>query len=242
MTSEASAREAPVPDRAASVGSRSRGAAAAAGHTSPALPPARALPDLSHESACAAPVCGVDEVGRGPWAGPVVAAAVILDISAIPSGLDDSKRLPAARRAALYDELTVSARWGVGIASVAEIDEINILQASFLAMRRALGALGAPPAVALIDGKHLPPDLPCEGRAIVGGDGRALSIAAASVIAKVTRDRMMIELAGEFPGYGWESNMGYGTRIHQAGLAQHGVTPHHRRSFRPIHNMLCKAE
>lgn len=184
----------------------------------------------------------MDEVGRGPWAGPVVAAAVILDISAIPSGLDDSKRLPAARRAALYDELTVSARWGVGIASVAEIDEINILQASFLAMRRALGALGAPPAVALIDGKHLPPDLPCEGRAIVGGDGRALSIAAASVIAKVTRDRMMIELAGEFPGYGWESNMGYGTRIHQAGLAQHGVTPHHRRSFRPIHNMLCKAE
>lgn len=204
--------------------------------------PARALPDLSHESACAAPVCGVDEVGRGPWAGPVVAAAVILDRSAIPAGLDDSKRLPAPRREALHDELIASARWGVGIASVAEIDEINILQASFLAMRRALEALGTLPAVALIDGKHLPPGLPCEGRAIIGGDGRALSIAAASVIAKVTRDRMMIELAGQFPGYGWESNMGYGTRIHQAGLAKHGITPHHRRSFRPIHNMLCAAE
>ncbi|TPE52265.1 ribonuclease HII [Amaricoccus solimangrovi] len=188
---------------------------------------------------CAAPVCGVDEVGRGPWAGPVVAAAVILDVTAIPAGLDDSKRLPAARRAALHDELIVSARWGVGIASVAEIDEINILQASFLAMRRALAALGTPPAVALIDGKHLPPGLPCEGRAIVGGDGRALSIAAASVIAKVTRDRMMTELARDFPGYGWESNMGYGTRAHQSGLARLGITPHHRRSFRPIHNILC---
>ena len=204
--------------------------------------PARALPDLSHERACAAPVCGVDEVGRGPWAGPVVAAAVILDIGAIPAGLDDSKRLPAARREEIHAELILTARWGVGVASVAEIDAVNILQASFLAMRRALAALGAPPPIALIDGKHRPPDLPCEGRAIVGGDGRALSIAAASVIAKVTRDRMMAELARDFPGYGWEKNMGYGTKAHQSGLARLGITPHHRRSFRPIHNILCEAK
>ncbi len=200
------------------------------------------MPDLSHESACAGPVCGVDEVGRGPWAGPVVAAAVVLDVTAIPAGLDDSKRLSAARREELHAELTRSARWGVGLASVAEIDTLNILQASFLAMRRALAALGEPPAVALIDGKHLPPGLPCEGRAIIGGDGIALSIAAASVIAKVTRDRMMVELARDFPGYAWEKNMGYGTKAHQNGLARLGITPHHRRSFRPIHNMLCEAK
>lgn len=204
--------------------------------------PARALPDLSHESASLAPVCGVDEVGRGPWAGPVVAAAVILDVTAIPAGLDDSKRLPAPRREELYAELVLTARWGVGVASVAEIDEINILQASFLAMRRALDALGEPPATVLVDGKHLPPGLPCAGRAIIGGDGIALSIAAASVIAKVTRDRMMAELARDFPGYGWESNMGYGTKTHQSGLARLGITPHHRRSFRPIHNILCGSE
>lgn len=204
--------------------------------------PRRAPPDLSLERACLQPVCGIDEVGRGPWAGPVVAAAVILDVAAIPEGLDDSKRLTAAKREMLYDALILRARFGVGIATVAEIDEINILRASFLAMRRALDALDGPPAVALIDGKHLPPDLPCEGRAVIGGDGLALSIAAASVIAKVTRDRMMVALAGEFPGYGWENNMGYGTRAHQDGLARLGVTPHHRRTFRPIHNMLCEAK
>lgn len=202
----------------------------------------RALPHLEFERACAQPVCGIDEVGRGPWAGPVVAAAVILDVTAIPEGLDDSKRLTAARREELFAALVPRARFGVGMASVAEIDEINILSASFLAMRRALDALGTAPAVALIDGKHLPPGLPCEGRAVIGGDGLALSIAAASIVAKVTRDRMMIALADEFPGYGWETNMGYGTKGHQDGLARHGVTPHHRRTFRPIHNILCEAK
>jgi ribonuclease HII len=202
----------------------------------------RALPDLAFENACPQPVCGIDEVGRGPWAGPVVAAAVILDTTALPEGLDDSKRLSPAKREVIHDALIARARFGIGIASVAEIDEINILRASFLAMRRALDALGPAPAMALIDGKHLPPDLPCEGRAVIGGDGRALSIAAASVIAKVTRDRMMVALAREFPGYGWEKNMGYGTKAHQTGLAQYGITPHHRRSFKPIHNILCEAK
>ena len=208
----------------------------------PRRAPPRARPHFEFERACPPPVCGVDEVGRGPWAGPVVAAAVILDVAAIPEGLDDSKRLSAARREELFAALIPRARFGVGVASVAEIDEINILRASFLAMRRALDALGPAPAVALIDGKHLPPDLPCEGRAVIGGDGLALSIAAASIIAKVTRDRMMRALAEEFPGYGWETNMGYGTQTHRIGLAQRGVTPHHRRSFRPIHNILCEAE
>lgn len=196
------------------------------------------MPDFSHESLAEQPVCGVDEVGRGPWAGPVVAAAVILDPAAIPDGLDDSKKLTARRREALYDRLMGSAIVGIGEASVAEIEAINILQASFLAMRRALAGLARRPALALIDGKHVPPDLPCPGRAIVGGDGLALSIAAASIVAKVTRDRMMVALAQQFPGYAWEQNMGYGTRAHAAGLERLGVTPHHRRGFQPIHKML----
>lgn len=202
------------------------------------------MPDFSHERAARQPVCGIDEVGRGPWAGPVVAAAVILDPLAIPEGLDDSKRLKAARREALHEALLASARCGIGVASVAEIDAHNILRASFLAMRRALDALsrlGPPPEVALIDGKLLPPDLPCEGRAIIGGDGIALSIAAASIVAKVTRDRMMVALSQQYPGYAWERNMGYGTQAHREGLARFGVTPHHRRTFRPIHKMLCEA-
>lgn len=205
-------------------------------------PPIRALPDLSHERACSGPVCGIDEVGRGPWAGPVVAAAVVLDVDAIPDGLDDSKRLPRPRREALYEDLVRSARWGVGIASVAEIDTINILQASFLAMRRALGVLGEPPTVALIDGKHLPLGLPCEGRAIIGGDGLALSIAAASIIAKVTRDRIMVDLAQQHPGYGWDINAGYPTPAHKKALRELGATPFHRRDFAPVHNILCKDE
>jgi ribonuclease HII len=204
-----------------------------------------ALPDFVHEAALPAPVCGLDEAGRGPWAGPVTAAAVILDPAAIPEGLDDSKRLSPARRGALALALRASARIGVGHATVAEIDAMNILQASFLAMRRALAALGstqAPaPAFALVDGPALPPGLPCPARAVVGGDGRVLSIAAASIVAKVERDRIMVALAQQFPGYGWETNMGYGARAHAEGLARLGVTPHHRRSFRPIHKILCEA-
>jgi len=197
-------------------------------------------PDYSHEETAARPVCGIDEAGCGPWAGPVVAAAVVLDPGCIPEGLDDSKRLTAARRESLFAALAGCARIGVGVASVEEIDRINILQARFLAMRRALAGLGATPAIALIDGHLAPPDLGCPARAIVGGDALALSIAAASVVAKVTRDRMMVALAQQFPGYGWETNMGYGVAAHAEGLARLGVTPHHRRSFRPVHNMLLQ--
>jgi ribonuclease HII len=204
--------------------------------------PARpSLPDFAREAALPAPVCGIDEVGRGPWAGPVTAAAVILDPERIPAGLDDSKRLAPARRAALAAALRACARIGVGHATVAEIDAMNVAQASFLAMRRALVALGASPACALVDGPRLPPGLPCPAQAIVGGDARALSIAAASIVAKVERDRIMVALAQHFPGYGWETNMGYGARAHAEGLARLGVTPHHRRSFQPIHKILCRA-
>ncbi|WP_299129712.1 ribonuclease HII [uncultured Amaricoccus sp.] len=199
------------------------------------------MPDFALESRSVQPVCGIDEVGRGPLAGPVVAAAVILNPLAIPEGIDDSKRLTAARREALHAELLASAVVGVGQASVEEIDRINILRASFLAMRRALAQLTPAPALALVDGNKVPPDLGCPARAIVGGDGLVLSIAAASIVAKVTRDRIMVALAQQFPGYAWEQNKGYGTRAHVAALSELGVTPHHRRSFKPIHNILWEA-
>ena len=195
-------------------------------------------PDFSLESAGPHPVCGIDEVGRGPWAGPVVAAAVILDPAAIPEGLNDSKLLTARRREVLAAEIRLAAGVGVGIASVAEIEAMNILQASFLAMRRAVAALPRRPALALVDGHLQPPGLPCPCRPVVGGDGLALSIAAASIVAKVTRDAMMVALAQQFPGYGWETNMGYGTRGHWEGLGRLGVSPHHRRWFEPMHKML----
>jgi ribonuclease HII len=197
-------------------------------------------PHFRFECEGPAPVCGIDEVGRGPWAGPVVAAAVILDPAALPDGLNDSKRLSAARRAELAAVLGARASVSVGIASVAEIETMNILQASFLAMRRAILGLASRPALALVDGNKAPPGLPCACRPIVGGDALVLSIAAASIVAKVARDQMMVTLAQQFPGYGWETNMGYGTRAHQDGLARFGVTPHHRRSFQPIHKMLCE--
>jgi ribonuclease HII len=187
------------------------------------------------------PVCGIDEAGRGPWAGPVVAAAVILDARTIPTGLDDSKRLSPRQRERLFADLIGAAAIGVGQASVAEIETMNILQASHLAMRRAVAGLAAMPQRALVDGGQVPPGLPCPAEAIVGGDARVLSIAAASIVAKVTRDRIMVALSQQFPGYGWHSNMGYGTKSHLEGLENLGVTPHHRRSFRPIHKMLCKA-
>jgi ribonuclease HII len=184
-----------------------------------------------------APVCGVDEAGRGPWAGPVVAGAAILDPATLPDslrqGLDDSKKLKAEKRQSLFDLLTDHAITGVGIASVEEIDALNILAASMLAMTRAVENLGVKPGMALIDGNRLP-DLPCPGEALVKGDGRSLSIAAGSIIAKVSRDRIMAELATKHPGYGWEHNAGYGTKKHQQGLADFGVTEHHRRSFAPI--------
>lgn len=196
------------------------------------------LPDLSFEHAApASPVCGVDEAGRGPWAGPVAAAAVILG-PAPPEGLNDSKKLSAARRDALCDAIRETCAVGVGMATVAEIDAMNILQATFLAMRRAVSTLPTTPAHALIDGNREPTGLPCPATTVIKGDGRSLSIAAASIVAKVTRDRLMRRLAAEFPQYGWDRNMGYGVKAHAEALSLHGVTPHHRRSFRPIHNIL----
>ncbi len=190
-------------------------------------------------------VAGIDEAGRGPWAGPVVAAAVIIDQGTMPRELaeqiDDSKVLRPAKRVELAAALESCARIGIGAASVDEIDRVNILKATFLAMARALAALGAPPDTALVDGNRLP-DLPCAAQAIVMGDSKSLSIAAASIIAKVTRDRVMASLAARYPGFGWERNAGYGTPEHRAGLAQLGVTPHHRRSYAPIRGILEPAD
>lgn len=197
-----------------------------------------ALPTLEHELRLDGPVCGIDEVGRGPWAGPVVAAAVILDPACVPAGLDDSKKLSALRRRGLDGELRACAHIGIGMASVEEIERLNVLGASMLAMVRALQALPQAPAHALVDGNRLPA-LPCPGTALVGGDGLSASIAAASIVAKVARDALMAELAGHHPGYGWERNAGYGTREHQDGLARMGITTHHRRSFKPIAELLA---
>jgi len=185
------------------------------------------------------PVAGVDEVGRGPWAGPVVAAAVIFP-GAPPPGLADSKRLSPSRRAALAEAILASGVTGLGQASVEEIDRLNILRAADLAMARALAALPGGAGCALVDGNRMPPALGCPGAAVVKGDGRIAEIAAASILAKVTRDRMMEALSHAHPHYGWERNMGYGTAEHRAGLEAHGISAHHRRSFRPIHNMLCE--
>lgn len=183
-------------------------------------------------------IAGVDEAGRGPWAGPVVAAAVILDPNDIPEGVNDSKKLTTGKRDQLFDMIQASAKIAVGIVNVGDIDRHNILQATLAAMREAVLNLPLSPAAVLIDGNKCP-DLPCPARAIVKGDGRSLSIAAASIIAKVTRDRIMDRLAGEHPGYGWERNKGYGTPEHRAALAKLGVTAHHRRSFRPIQRALA---
>ena len=196
------------------------------------------MPDLSAEKTHPTPVTGVDEAGRGPWAGPVVAAAAILDPAHIPEGIDDSKALSRTQREALFPTLCEQVTHAVGIASVEEIDQLNILQATKLAMRRAVTGLSVTPAYALIDGNQLPGDLPCPAHAVIKGDRCSLSIAAASVIAKVTRDRLMEELAVCHPAYGWECNAGYGTRQHQQAIVQHGITPYHRRSFAPIRKWL----
>jgi ribonuclease HII len=184
------------------------------------------------------PICGVDEAGRGPLAGPVVAAAVILQKGHIPKGLNDSKLLDEETRESLYPQiLAMAVAVGVGEASVGEIDLVNIRQATHLAMARAVRALAIPAAFALVDGKDAPA-LPCRCDTLIGGDGRSLSIAAASIVAKVTRDRMMRALHEEHPGYNWRANKGYGTAEHYDGLRAHGVTAHHRRSFAPIHSLL----
>lgn len=179
------------------------------------------------------PVAGLDEAGRGPLAGPVVAAAVILDPDRIPQGLDDSKRLSAQAREALFDEITAGAA-AVSVASMSAtaIDEINILQASLEAMRRALCGLSVAPALALADGRDIPPGLPCAGRAVVKGDRISQSIAAASIVAKVTRDRMMSRTCGIHPGYGFSSHVGYATEMHRAAILSLGrVRRIHRMTF-----------
>ena len=187
-------------------------------------------------------VAGLDEVGRGPLAGPVVAAAVVLDPSHIPDGLNDSKQLTAKRRDLLYNQLMENADVSIAQASVAEIDQHNILRASHIAMTRALLGLATPADFALIDGNMVPRGLNLPSRTIVKGDTRSLSIAAASIVAKVWRDRLMVDLAQQHPHYGWERNAGYPTPSHKEGLKRHGVTPHHRRSFAPVHNILCQAK
>tara|TARA_B110000003_G_scaffold236344_2_gene240966 strand:+ start:79 stop:702 length:624 start_codon:yes stop_codon:yes gene_type:complete len=183
-------------------------------------------------------IAGVDEVGRGPLAGPVTAAAVILDPSNIPQGLNDSKKLSAKRRENLYDLILKSATVAVAHVSVEEIDRINILQASLLAMRNAVAALNPQPAHLLIDGNRVPDPINIPAQPIIKGDGKSLSIAAASIVAKTVRDRLMAELSLQNPGYGWEKNAGYPSKQHILALQRLGVTPHHRRSFRPVHNIL----
>ena len=177
-------------------------------------------------------IVGVDEAGRGPLAGPVVAAAVLLCEGGI-DGLDDSKKLSAKRRAELEAQIKARCRWGVGEASVEEIDRINILQATFLAMTRAVEALGFEPAEILVDGNRLP-RWTYAATAIVKGDAISLSIAAASIVAKHTRDTIMLAHADAYPHYGWHSNMGYGAPVHLRALREHGPTPLHRHSFAPV--------
>jgi ribonuclease HII len=198
------------------------------------------IPDFTHETLAygrgVLRVVGVDEVGRGPLAGPVTACAVRLDPKRIPDGLRDSKVLTRERREALFVEILAVAEVSVAHASVDEIDSLNILRASHLAMERAVASLGADHA--LIDGNMIPRALGCGATAIIGGDALCLSIAAASIVAKVTRDRIMVDLAQQHPGYGWEANAGYPTKAHLDALRNLGVTPWHRRSFKPVHNIL----
>lgn len=207
------------------------------------------MPDLSYENACNTEglVFGLDEAGRGPWCGPVVAACVCWPNGQVPEELakaiNDSKKLSAKKREQLFPKIMNSnAIVGIGEASAKEIDEINILQASFLAMKRALDSVkekGYVPAFALIDGNKLPKwDIPMQ--AIIGGDAKSLSIAAASIVAKVTRDRIMQELAKDYPQYGWDKNAGYGTKTHIEALEKYGITPHHRKTYAPIARLILK--
>lgn len=185
------------------------------------------------------PVAGVDEVGRGPLAGPVTAAAVILDLACVPDGLNDSKVLAAPRRRELAQQIHACAEVSVAHASVSEIDAINIYHAAHLAMCRAVDGLPRRARHAVIDGNAIPKALSCPGEALVRGDGLCLSVAAASIVAKVARDALMADLDRSHPGYGWARNAGYATSEHCAALHRLGPTPHHRRSFQRVHKMLC---
>ena len=209
------------------------------------------MPDFSLEKQTnmSGLIVGLDEAGRGPWCGPVVAACVgwpdLKCPTELAGTLNDSKKLSPQKREVLFDKIIAATpAWGIGQASAKEIDEINILQASFLAMYRALDQVikkGFSPQIALIDGNRLP-DWAIKKQAIIGGDGKSLSIAAASILAKVTRDRIMKELAQKYPGYSWEKNAGYGTKEHQNGLKKYGITPEHRLSYAPIKKIVEKNE
>ncbi len=196
------------------------------------------MPDLLLEAACPFPVCGVDEAGRGPWAGPVSAGAVILDFTRVPEGLNDSKKLTAKARERLEIEIMDSAiAWGVGFASVEEIAALNIVGATGLAMRRAIEAMKVAPVFALVDGKYRFP-LPCPVKTVIGGDGVSASIAAASILAKVARDRIMHQMDALYPGYGFAAHKGYGAQAHIDALRHLGPCEIHRTSWAPIRALL----
>ena len=194
-------------------------------------------PSYKFDQAYETPIIGVDEVGRGPLAGPVISAAIILNKEKIPEGINDSKKLPKKKREIINEKLISQHKFAIGIASVEEIDKINILQASLLAMKRAVLNLNIKPQTILVDGNKLP-DLEYNMYPIIKGDSKSISIAAASIIAKVYRDKLMQDLSLQYPGYYWEKNSGYGTKQHLLALNNLGVTPIHRKSFAPIYNML----
>ena len=205
------------------------------------------MPTWEIEDKTGGAVCGVDEAGRGPWVGPVVAGAVMFlsrEVNPeILAHIDDSKKLTAKKREKLYDLLSEEAQagrltYGIGLASAAEIDALNILQATFLAMKRAVAKLNPQPQHALIDGNRLPAEFCCETSCHIGGDARSYSIAAASILAKVYRDNLMKEMAIKYPYYGFEKNAGYGTKDHIEGLKKYGITPEHRKSYKPIKEFL----
>lgn len=205
------------------------------------------MPDFEVENSLKCLVAGVDEAGRGPWAGPVVAGAVVfLDKNVadeLLEGLDDSKKLSTKKRDALYlklfdEESKGRISIGIGQASVEEIDTLNILQATFLAMNRATEALKVVPNIAIIDGNQNPKSFCCKTKTVIKGDAKSLSISAASIVAKVYRDKLMSELAKQYPYYAFEKNAGYGTKLHIEGLQKYGITPHHRKSYKPIKKFL----
>ena len=194
-------------------------------------------PSYKFDQVYETPIIGVDEVGRGPLAGPVISAAIVLNKEKIPEGINDSKKLSKKKREVINEELIYQHSFAIGIASVEEIDKINILQASLLAMKRAVLNLNIKPQTILVDGNKLP-DLEYNMYPIIKGDSKSISIAAASIIAKVYRDKLMQDLSLQYPGYYWEKNSGYGTKQHLLALNNLGVTPIHRKSFAPIYNML----
>lgn len=209
------------------------------------------MPDFEIEDGFDVPVAGIDEAGRGPWAGPVVAGAVVINDrnidKALLEGLDDSKKLSAKKREQLYDKLFAEEKAGrlfigIGTASAEEIDRLNILQATFLAMKRAAEALKIKPQAAIVDGNQNPKGFACPTRTVVRGDAKSYSISAASIVAKVYRDRLMSEMAKKYPYYGFEKNAGYGTAAHINGLKEHGICPEHRKSYKPIKKILGMGE